>query len=81
MERAAKIFQHALKLDPSHVEILTSYGEFLELCMKDVMNADHYYKIALVISPENRKVSKWSLYLLLTYLYSYQVNLTKLEPK
>jgi Tfp pilus assembly protein PilF len=56
MDRAAKVFQHALKLDPSHADILTAYGEFLELSMRDVMQADHYYKIALVISPEHRKV-------------------------
>lgn len=50
-----KIFLHALALDPSHVDILTAYGEFLELHMHDVMRADHYYQIALAISPEHRK--------------------------
>ena len=54
-DRAMKIFQHALALDPSHVDILTAYGEFLELHMNDVTQADHYYKIALEISPEHRK--------------------------
>ena len=54
-ERAMKIFQHALALDPSHADILTAYGEFLELHMNDVMRADHYYKIALEISPQHRK--------------------------
>lgn len=54
-DRAMKIFQHALALDPSHADILTAYGEFLELHMNDVMRADHYYKIALEISPQHRK--------------------------
>ncbi|XP_076450600.1 protein adenylyltransferase Fic-like [Babylonia areolata] len=54
-ERALKIFQHALALDPSHADILAAYGEFLELHMQDVMRADHYYKIALGISPRHRK--------------------------
>lgn len=54
-ERAMKIFQHAIALDPSHADILTAYGEFLELYMKDVESADHYYKIALEIFPQHRK--------------------------
>ena len=54
-ERAKKIFQHALALDPTHADILTAYGEFLELHMNDVTQADHYYKIALEMSPMHSK--------------------------
>lgn len=54
-DRAMKIFQHALALDPSHADILTAYGEFLELHLKDIERADHYYKIALGISPQHRR--------------------------
>nr|KAG5695693.1 hypothetical protein BaRGS_022370 [Batillaria attramentaria] len=50
-----KIFQHALALDPSHADILTAYGEFLELHMHDVERADHYYKIALAMSPQHQR--------------------------
>ena len=54
-DRADKLFQHALALDQTHVDILNTYGEFLELCMKDLVKADHYYKMALELSPQHEK--------------------------
>ncbi|RUS73507.1 hypothetical protein EGW08_018722 [Elysia chlorotica] len=52
-EKAMKVFQHALALDPSHADILTAFGEFLEWHIKDVVKADHMYQIALENSPEH----------------------------
>ena len=50
-EKALKIFQHAVALDPLHADILTAYGEFLEIHVKDVVKADHMYKVALENCP------------------------------
>ncbi|XP_071955756.1 protein adenylyltransferase FICD-like [Antedon mediterranea] len=47
-EKAHKLFQHALVLDPTHVEALTEYGEFIE--SDDVVKADHLYTCALTIN-------------------------------
>lgn len=50
-EKALKLFQHALVLDPSHADILIEYGEFLEKHERDVVTADHLYRKALIVSP------------------------------
>ena len=50
-EKALKIFQHAVALDPLHADILTAFGEFLEIYVKDVVKADHMYKVALENCP------------------------------
>ncbi|BFZ04876.1 hypothetical protein BsWGS_07915 [Bradybaena similaris] len=52
-EKALKVFQHAMALDPSHADILTAFGEFLEWHVKDIVKADHLYHIALEHSPEH----------------------------
>ena len=52
-DKALKVFQHALALDPSHADILTAFGEFLEWHVKDVVKADHMYQIALENSPQH----------------------------
>lgn len=51
LEKALKLFQHALMLDPSHADILTEYGEFLENHQQDFIKADHMYSKALVSRP------------------------------
>ncbi|XP_005109027.1 protein adenylyltransferase FICD [Aplysia californica] len=52
-EKAMKIFQHAVALDPSHSDILTAFGEFLEWHVKDIVKADHMYHVALENCPEH----------------------------
>ncbi|XP_064476415.1 protein adenylyltransferase Fic-like [Ornithodoros turicata] len=52
-EKALKLFQHAMILDPSHPDILTEYGEFLENHKKDFIKADHMYTRALVVKPDH----------------------------
>ena len=54
-EKAMKIFQHAVALDPSHADILTAFGEFLEIHVKDIVKADHMYRIALSHCPAHGK--------------------------
>ena len=54
-DKALKLFQHAIKLDPMHADILTSYGEFLEFHEKDVMRAEQLYTKALHICPDHGK--------------------------
>ncbi|XP_067655791.1 protein adenylyltransferase FICD-like [Haliotis asinina] len=54
-EKAIKVFQHALALDPLHADILTAYGEFVEKHEHDVVKADHLYRKALHAHPEHEK--------------------------
>jgi Tfp pilus assembly protein PilF len=39
LNKASKIFKYALSLDPRNPELLTSYGEYLELHKKDIVKA------------------------------------------
>ncbi|KAL3206941.1 hypothetical protein MRX96_039773 [Rhipicephalus microplus] len=52
-EKALKLFQHALILSPSHPDILTEYGQFLENHQQDFIKADHMYSRALVAKPDH----------------------------
>lgn len=52
-EKALKLFQHALALDPSHPEILNEYGEFLE--EDDVVKADHLYTCAVLMNDSHSR--------------------------
>ncbi|XP_062604071.1 protein adenylyltransferase FICD-like [Saccostrea cucullata] len=54
-EKARKLYHHALKLDPNHVEILTAFGEYLEKFEQDLLRANHMYSKALALSPEYTK--------------------------
>lgn len=54
-EKALKLYLHAINLDPSHVDILTAYGEFLEKNEQDITLADSMYNRALHICPEHSK--------------------------
>ena len=54
-EKAMKLFQHALALDPTHPDILNGYGEFLEATQKNIVEAEHMYCRALIVSPEHSK--------------------------
>lgn len=54
-EKAQKLFQHALALNPVQPDILTHYGEFLEQHHQDVIKADHMYTRALIVCPEHSK--------------------------
>ncbi|KAI8504949.1 hypothetical protein Bbelb_170580 [Branchiostoma belcheri] len=49
-DKATKLYQHALALDPHNVEVLTEYGEFLEE-EHNYMEADHMYTKALTVRP------------------------------
>ncbi|ESO03201.1 hypothetical protein HELRODRAFT_100335 [Helobdella robusta] len=53
LERALKIYLHALALDPHHSDLLNSYGEFLELYKDDVVTAEHHYCKALAFNPSH----------------------------
>ncbi|XP_066545717.1 protein adenylyltransferase FICD [Amia ocellicauda] len=53
-EKAHKLLQHALNMDPDFVDALTELGTILEE-EKDVIQADHLYSKALTISPCNEK--------------------------
>ncbi|XP_037076808.1 LOW QUALITY PROTEIN: protein adenylyltransferase Fic-like [Pollicipes pollicipes] len=53
LEKAGKLFEHALALSPRHPDVLTEYGEFLEL--SDVTRANHLYTRALIFAPGHRR--------------------------
>lgn len=48
-EKAKKLMQHAMALNPRHPEVLNHYAELLE--PENIMEADRLYAKALVISP------------------------------
>ncbi|KAG8190992.1 hypothetical protein JTE90_010850 [Oedothorax gibbosus] len=52
-EKAHKLFEHALALQPLHPDILNHYGEFVE--RRDVIRADHLYVRALAVSPRHSR--------------------------
>lgn len=43
MDKALRLFQHALALAPKHPEVLNKYGEYLEHSHSDVISADLMY--------------------------------------
>lgn len=43
LDKALRLFQHALALAPKHPEVLTKYGEYLEHSNSDVITADMMY--------------------------------------
>lgn len=54
-DKARKLYHHALKLDPNHVEILTAFGEYLEKYENDMLSANLMYSKALALCPEHTK--------------------------
>ena len=55
LEKAQKIYQHALALVPTHPDVLNEYGEFLEKTQHDIVKAEHMYCRALISSPRHDK--------------------------
>ena len=53
IEKARKVFEHALTLDPYNAEILVEYGLFLEYHHRDLIRAEHLYTRALTKQPSN----------------------------
>lgn len=43
LDKALRLFQHALALAPKHPEVLNKYGEYLEHSNSDVISADMMY--------------------------------------
>lgn len=54
IDKAQKLFQHALVLSPNHHDVLLHYGEFLE-SGEDFINADHFYLKAVALRPKNSR--------------------------
>src|ERR1043165_4288592 len=54
-DKALKILQHVLALNPHHPDVLNEYGEYLERTKKDVVLAEHMYCRALVVSPSHTR--------------------------
>ena len=50
LEKARKVFMHALALSPKNSEVLNRFGEFIEETEKDVLEADQLYTRALLFS-------------------------------
>lgn len=57
LDKAGRIYNYALSLDPKNTDTLTSYGEYLELHKKDVIKAEHFYTKAIKMKPEHDKAS------------------------
>lgn len=57
LDKAGKIYTHALSLDPENTDALVSYGEYLELYKKDVIKAEHFYTKVINMKPNHNKAS------------------------
>jgi len=55
IDKATRLFEHALQLAPTHPDILNHYGEFLENDQEDIVAADQLYFQALSYSPRHSK--------------------------
>ena len=55
IEKARKLFEHALQLDPDNSDILLEYGQFLEHHHLDLIRAENFYTRALVKHPEHSR--------------------------
>lgn len=51
VEKASRLFAHALALAPKNPLILLHYGEFLQEQVDDLVQADHYFARALAFCP------------------------------
>ncbi|KAK6191415.1 hypothetical protein SNE40_003109 [Patella caerulea] len=54
-DKALRVLQHAIKLDPYHADILIAYGELVEEFESDIVTADLMYNRALVVSPQHKQ--------------------------
>lgn len=59
MEKAKKLLDHALKLAPTHADVLTEYGYFVEKYHKDFVSAENMYTKALTYSPWHEGAIKY----------------------
>ncbi|GIX74176.1 protein adenylyltransferase Fic [Caerostris extrusa] len=55
LEKAKKLFEHALSLQPLQPDVLNSYAEFLEEHANDLITADHLYVKTLTLCPNHSK--------------------------
>ena len=54
-EKARRVLEHALLLDPTNSEILLEYGQFFEHHQQDFIRAEHFYTRALVKQPDHHR--------------------------
>lgn len=80
-EKAVKLYQHALALDPQHADILTAYGEFLEVHEKDVLQAEYLYSKALSIRPDHTKALENKRRILPMVEEIDQINFNRIDTK
>jgi tetratricopeptide (TPR) repeat protein len=57
LDKADKIYTHALSLDPQNADALTSYGEYLEVHKNDIITAEHLYTKVITLEPQHSKAS------------------------
>ncbi|GIX93807.1 protein adenylyltransferase Fic [Caerostris darwini] len=55
LEKAKKLFEHALSLQPLQPDVINSYAEFLEEHANDLITADHLYVKTLTLCPNHSK--------------------------
>ncbi|KRY58274.1 Adenosine monophosphate-protein transferase FICD, partial [Trichinella britovi] len=58
VDKARKLFEHAVFLQPQHPDILTGYGLFTEKIGGDVVKANFMFSRALIYSPDH-SLAKW----------------------
>lgn len=53
--KARKVFEHGLQLDPQNADLLLEYGQFLADHHQDFIQADHLYSRVLVKKPSDNR--------------------------
>ncbi|VDO79497.1 unnamed protein product [Soboliphyme baturini] len=59
-DKAEKLYEHALALQPNHPDILTEYGIFVENYSGDIVKANFLYSRALIFRPDHSVAKEYS---------------------
>jgi len=57
-DKATKVYQHIISLHPKHPDVLTAYGQLLEEGYDDIVEAEHLYSAALIVSPLHKNAAE-----------------------
>jgi len=58
LDKATKVYQHIIRMHPKHPDVLTAYGQLLEEGYDDVVEAEHLYSAALIVSPLHERATE-----------------------
>lgn len=60
INKAVRLYEHALALQPKHPDVLTEYGLFIEKVNRDIVAAETMYTRALIYYPNHDQAKKYT---------------------